>query len=251
MTDLENKILETVKMGDGRGDIPKLVYYRYLRRLEESGMSMDQAMDSISAAQVEKAMDSLCEQGYLEKQSNWNGTEMLYYVKKVEPAAQGNLMGRSNFFATVEEAYARCTQEQLEYEALNVATTIVKEVFAKMSNANQILVPILFLGAKLACAGDGELSQEEKNLADKVFGKVLSNPEMSGIYNSISAAITDEDYNLVSIITQMGHGIAMPFLKYIFCFAYIDGKFEDEVAKKLDGLFGQVLLREYFNQTGE
>ena len=55
MTDLEKKILETVKMGDGRGDLPKLVYYRYLRRLEGDGMSMDQAMNKINEAQVQEA----------------------------------------------------------------------------------------------------------------------------------------------------------------------------------------------------
>lgn len=120
-----------------------------------------------------------------------------------------------------------------------------------MPNDDRILISILFLGAKLGCAGDGKLSQEEKNIADQVFGKVLSNPEMSGIYGNISSAITDADYNLVSIITKMGNSIAMPFLKCVFCFAYIDGKFEDEVAEKLDGMFGEVLLRDYFEQTAE
>ena len=160
-------------------------------------------------------------------------------------------MARSNFFATVEDAYAKCTPEELEGEALNEAITILNEIFSKMPNGDRILVPILFLGAKLGCAGDGKLSQEEKNIADKVFGKVLSNPEMSGIYSNISSAITDADYNLVSIVTKMGNSIAMPFLKYVFCFAYVDCKFEDEVAEKLDGMFGEVLLKDYFEQTAE
>lgn len=158
---------------------------------------------------------------------------------------------RSNFFTTVEEAYAKCTPEQLICEATNEAVTLLNEVIAKMSNGDRILIPILFLGAKLGCAGDGKVSQEERNIADKVFGKVLSNPEMNGIYSNIGAAITDADYNLVSIVTKMGNSIAMPFLKYVFCFAYIDGKFEDDVAEKLDGMFGEVLLKDYFEQAAE
>jgi hypothetical protein len=158
-------------------------------------------------------------------------------------------MGRSNFFANIENSYAQATKEQLEYNAIKEATNMIRGLYSVMSNADRITVPILFLGAKLGCAGD--LTPAKKELADKVFGEIMSNPEMSKIYSVIGAPVGDADYSLVSIVAKMENDIAMPFLKYVFCFGYIDGKFEDEVANKLDGMFGMALLKDFFGQDPE
>ena len=43
----------------------------------------------------------------------------------------------------------------------------------------------------------------------------------------------------------------MSFLNFILCFAYIDGKFEDEVAERLDEIFGITLLMEFIESGME
>ena len=69
---------------------------------------------------------------------------------------------------------------------------------------------------------------------------------MEQVYESVVAAIAESDYDLVKSVIQMGDEAAFQLLRWILSFAYIDEAFEDEVAYKLDGLFGMPLMRIFF-----
>lgn len=156
-------------------------------------------------------------------------------------------MSRSNMFANHENKFEFASKEELIATALGSA----QELFEQLDGADdggQMAFMLLIIGTKLGVAGDGVINSDEKALIDEVFGRIW-NGNMSDVYDMIGTEISDDDYDMVSKITQLGNHIAMPFLYYIFSFAYIDGEFEDEVAEKLDGLFGMNFLVD-FMQSG-
>ena len=104
---------------------------------------------------------------------------------------------------------------------------------------------VIVLGTKLGVAGDGVINDIEKSLIDDIFGRIWRGP-MTDIYEVVGEEIDDNDYELVQLLTQMGNSIAMPFLHFVLSFAYIDEVFEDEIAEKLDGLFGLNLMASFF-----
>lgn len=69
---------------------------------------------------------------------------------------------------------------------------------------------------------------------------------MEQVYELLHAAIAESDYELVKSVIQMGDEAAFQLLRWTLSFAYIDEVFEDEIAYKLDGLFGMPLMRIFF-----
>ena len=56
---------------------------------------------------------------------------------------------------------------------------------------------------------------------------------------------------MVQQLIELGNSVAVPFLYYILSFAYIDGEIEDDVAEKLDNMFGMCLLEEFIQNSEE
>lgn len=155
-------------------------------------------------------------------------------------------MGRSNMFANIENKFEFAEKEEIVATALSS----LGELFEAIDQMeDQVKFGIMVIGAKLGVAGDGVLNSQEKELIDEVFGRIW-NGSMEEIYDMVGADIQESDYDLVQNITQLGNPVAMPFLYYTLSFAYIDGEIEDDVAERLDGLFGMNLLVD-FMQSGE
>ena len=155
-------------------------------------------------------------------------------------------MGRSNMFANIENKFEFAEKEVIVATALSS----LGELFEAIDQMeDQVKFGIMVIGAKLGVAGDGVLNSQEKELIDEVFGRIW-NGSMEEIYDMVGADIQESDYDLVQNITQLGNPVAMPFLYYTLSFAYIDGEIEDDVAERLDGLFGMNLLVD-FMQSGE
>ncbi len=153
---------------------------------------------------------------------------------------------RSNMFANIENKFEFAEKDEIVGTALNS----LGELFEAMdSMEDQVKFGVMVLGAKLGVAGDGVLNQPEKELIDEVFGRIW-NGSMDDIYQMVGADIEDSDYNMVEMLTKLGNPVAMPFLYYTLSFAYIDGTIEDDVAERLDGLFGMNLLADFI-QSGQ
>ncbi|MBR3818136.1 MAG: hypothetical protein IKJ41_03215 [Clostridia bacterium] len=149
---------------------------------------------------------------------------------------------RSNMFATVENKFKSATEDEI----IEIALSSSSDVLSQMENFNDnTKFGTILVGTKLGVAGDGTINSKEKMLIDEVFGKIWNGP-MEQIYDIVSEAIGDGDYDIVQNIVQLSNQIAIPFLHYILSFAYIDETFEDEVAEKLDNLFGMNLMVDFF-----
>lgn len=156
-------------------------------------------------------------------------------------------MSRSNIFANIENEFENATKEQI------MATAVYKfgEILQAASgfDANSLFA-IQVLGAKLGVAGDGKINDQEKELIDDVFSRSYQGP-IEEVYELVGAEIKESDYKAVEMLTKLGNPVAMPFLYYVLSFAYIDGVIEDEVAERLDSIFGMNLLADFFMSGAE
>lgn len=149
---------------------------------------------------------------------------------------------RSKFFAYLENEFELAEEEDI------VATAIatIEELVGKLpSFDDKTKFAIAVTGAKLGVSGDGQINAREKLLIDTVFGQFWKG-SIEQVYELLGATIAESDYELVKSVIQMGDEAAFQLLRWILSFAYIDEVFEDEVANKLDGLFGMTLMRIFF-----
>ena len=149
---------------------------------------------------------------------------------------------RSNLFANIENKFEFADKDTIA----GMAVSALQELIPALPGLDtQTIFGIILAGTKLGVAGDGKINAEEKWLIDEIFGQIWKGP-MEQIYDALNEPITDYEYDVTTQITQLGNAAAMPFLHLILSFAYIDEVFEDEIAEKLDGLFGLNLMMEFF-----
>lgn len=154
---------------------------------------------------------------------------------------------RSNMFANIENKFEFAEKDEI----VGTALSSLGELYEALgSMEDRLKFGIMVIGAKLGVAGDGVLNQQEKELIDEVFG-LIWNRSMDEIYQMVGADIGDDDYNAVEMLTNLGNAVAMPFLYFALSFAYIDGTIEDDVAERLDGLFGINLLADFIESGQE
>ena len=154
---------------------------------------------------------------------------------------------RSNIFANIENKFAFASEEEIIETALSSMGELIGEL---SSFDDKIKFYIVILGAKLGVAGDGKINDKEKMLIDTVLDQIW-NGDKEEIYKLVGEALEDSDYGFVENLIQLGNSVAMPLLYYILSFAYIDGVFEDDVAEKLDSLFGMTLMMDFFDSDME
>ena len=150
---------------------------------------------------------------------------------------------RNNLFANMENKFEFATEEEITETALSSLSELVGEI-SYMNDQTKFGIAVL--GAKLGVSGDGMANEKEKRLVDEVFGRIWNGP-MELIYEMVRTAPDDSDYDLIKKLTQLGNSVAIPFLHFILSFAYIDGVFEDDIAEKLDSLFGMNLMAAFID----
>ena len=156
-------------------------------------------------------------------------------------------MARSNMFANMENQFEFCDTEEITEKTLQGYAGVIGELGDNFEG--DVMFMTLILAAKLGVASKcGTLNSKEKALVDSVFGQVW-NGDMEEVYDMVAKEITDNDYNLVEMLAQMGNNVALPFLYMVLGFAYIDEKVNDQIMEKLDGMFGMNLLA-LFMQSG-
>jgi hypothetical protein len=146
-------------------------------------------------------------------------------------------------FANLENQFKHASKEELVSTAVGSALELHKAL-DNGDNGGKTAFMFLIIGTRIGVSGDGVINSDEKALIEEVFGKLWQG-DMSTIYDMIGTKSSEGDYEIVSDIVKLGNHIAMPFLRYILSFAYIDGVLEDEVAEKLDSLFGVNFLADF------
>lgn len=155
----------------------------------------------------------------------------------------------SEQLAGIDKRFKRATKEELIERALDSARKII-ESFRGDNQGKEVSLRLLVFGAKLGLAGDGVLNEEEREFVERVFGTIVDG-DISDIYDRIGNEIDDSDYELVRVLTKKGNNVVMPFLHFILSFAYIDHKMEEEVAKRLEVLFGLNVFAEVIQDDQE
>ena len=156
-------------------------------------------------------------------------------------------MARSNLFANIENKFEFADKETITQMALESSYDLIMALEDAGDNTR---FAACLVAAKLGVAGDGTISDEEKELIEEVFGRFVKSP-ISQVIALIGEEIEEKDYEVVQMFTKLGNDVAMPLLHLILSFAYIDGEIEDDVAQRLDGIFGMNLLVGFFQSDEE
>lgn len=153
---------------------------------------------------------------------------------------------RSNIFANLESRFWDADEQTLIDTALSALSDMLAEIPGQKV---ETLISLTFLGARLVVAGRSTLNEKERTVINgvfSVFGELFKD-SMETLYPIICQEVSEEDYTMTSTLTKLGNDFAIPFLHFILSIAYADGVFEDEVAERLDGIFGVNLLGLFFD----
>lgn len=154
-------------------------------------------------------------------------------------------MGRSNMFANIENTFQFASKEEI----IDIALTSVAELSEgceEVGFGENTFRNLLLLGVKMGVAREGNLNDDEKDIIDGVFGKLI-NGGLDVIYGIANEKSSENDYVLLEQIVQVGNVVAMPLLYYILALAYVDGTIEEDFAERLDSIYGTNLLIEFMN----
>lgn len=155
---------------------------------------------------------------------------------------------RSNLFQNAERRFKDCGAEEITERTLDAVANMVEAMRDCDASDGTIISFLLYAAMIGVSCQDGELSEEEKALADETIGRA-TDMDQETLYTFLSAGADDEWEEVVRQLPSLGTGIAMPFLDIVLGFAYIDGEADDDVLDRLDGLMGTSLLAA-FAQSG-
>ena len=150
------------------------------------------------------------------------------------------IMATENIFNSLANQF----KNKSESEILSMAMDLRREfviVISQATNSNVILKSLL-LAAAIGVEGK-QLNDKEKRLVDVFFNDICTN--MESIYDVITEPLTEENWERIKVLSTVGVAAGMPFLKLILCFAYVDGFLSDEIAEKLEQVFGLILSAAY------
>lgn len=227
MTAKEQVVYDIVRKHDDGIGVPAVTYY-YHYFAEQYEKDEERTIDK---KEFERTVESLCQQGYLEKSKSFAGDDI--YTTKTENQKQAS--SRSEMFAEIEGKFKNASEEEITEIALAALPATYQELPEAWSDEARFY--FLVLGVRLGVIGDGLVNDKEQKLIDTVFSTFFSVPEE--LINSIvSEPLNEKAYELLRSAVMLGNDVAMPFLHFILSFAYIDGVFEDEVAEEIDGIYG-------------
>ena len=152
-------------------------------------------------------------------------------------------MSTGNFFNDLVNQI----KSKTESEILSIATDSMREFIpaSQMTDAKRIF-QVLLLAATIGVEGKKQLNAKEKRLIDDFFGDLCS--DISIVYEFIAQPITEKEWGVLEMFPNMGGvAVGLPLLKLILCFAFVDGKLSNDIAEKLENIFGIVLLGNFFN----
>lgn len=150
------------------------------------------------------------------------------------------IMATENIFNSLANQF----KNKSESEILSMAMDLRREfviVISQATNSNVIFKSLL-LAAAIGVEGK-QLNDKEKRLVDVFFNDICTN--MESIYDVIAEPLTEENWERIKVLSTVGVAAGMPFLKLILCFAYVDGFLSDEIAEKLEQVFGLILSAAY------
>lgn len=226
MTDRERKVYEAVKKDDSKGrGLPADFYYML------GGLDSEMTLD-----EVKECLCSLCEQEELVELMAISGPVYAVNRKKKESSAQGN------FFAALMEKFAAMEQQTL---IASTAEALQQWINASgMTDGNRIMQTMI-ISASVGIGGVAALSEKQKIVADAVFATVYKG-EMEIVYPLLCAPVDDNSYGLLEMFCSIGKdAVGVPLLHYVLGFAYADGGLTPESAKRLEEIFGAVLLIDF------
>ena len=168
-------------------------------------------------------------------------------------------MGRSNSFAQIEKEVKELKKDQL-LEYVGIACEKITDqgnYFAKKLGKNDekvmnIIASSILLGMRIAVMDDGVLGQEEERFVKRFMEEILKSSYDDVVKKDISRPLDEKDYNALNLVLSLLPDIepdwGVNYLRFILGLAYCDGKFEEKVAEKLDGIFGLSILKAFIHQ---
>ncbi len=149
---------------------------------------------------------------------------------------------RSKGFRELENKYKNLSDDEI----FTLARDSINQVISTKKLPPQMDSVLMLLGAKVGIDSDGILHYKEKELIDFIMADTFGD-DIDEIHDKLCYPVVYMDFLLVDRVSQLGAEVAIPFLNYILCFAYIDGVIDDCTAEILDNIFDIVYIEDFFN----
>lgn len=159
------------------------------------------------------------------------------------------MYSRSNMFANLENEFEFASKYEVEQKAKESVVLLIRAL-KDLGVNDKVIFGTLIQAISLGTLGDGRISDEEEELIVGAFSPFY-NGTRAELMELFGEEIDESIYENARLIDKLGPNVALPFLRVVLGFAYIDGVFEDDVAKKLDGIFGMSLLAAFFASGAE
>lgn len=127
--------------------------------------------------------------------------------------------------------------DKIKCSSIDEKKIIVIEAVREMGKdaiLSGMMTELVMIGAKLGIAGR-TLSELDKQFIDYVFSTIGSGTD-EGLYKIITGPLQSGDLDVLSIMKKLGKKTPIPFIKYVLCFAYVDGIPDKEVYERLKQL---------------
>lgn len=111
------------------------------------------------------------------------------------------------------------------------------------------LFQTLILAAATGLNGAKKLTFAQKELVNHIFGRIYRG-SLGDVYAMLRTEIGESTYAQLQSFCRSGSDRAgIPLLKFILCFAYIDGALDPQIARRLDAIFGMALVVHFMNDN--
>lgn len=239
LNETERKILNLIKeYDDGRGlpaDFYSMTY------------SMENPDDTISEEAFLNILQKLVDAGKLKNAGTSAAGDELYRIAD-ESEDVNQSSSRGNFFANLEREFREADPDQLVILCQEAMDDFIPA--SGMTDVQRIF-QALVMAANIGTEGTGSLNDSEKALVDAIFGKILTSP-MEPVYEMLSQPVNEQMFSMMELFCRLGGAaVGIPILRFILSFAYADKKLSDQMAEKLESVFGTVLLMDFFSSDPE
>lgn len=157
-------------------------------------------------------------------------------------------MSTGNILRRIENQFIGASTQEIVQIANNAMTAFLQA--AQLTDPKTAFMAMVMI-ARIGLEAEDCLTQQQMDFAKENLSTFYTGP-MDTIYPMLTGDIANEEYQLLENFCKLGQEqIGIPLLYYILSFAYCDGSPSPALEKKLEEIFGTVLLIGFMRNGAE
>lgn len=160
-------------------------------------------------------------------------------------------MSRGNMFQNEANKIINASYDEVKEMAID-QIAVIYSVLSNGDFINGDFINIITISAMIGFMDDGHVSPQEERFFTDLMDTILEGSEISidikALCQSFNKTPVQKAKEAVEVFENLLQvpALALACFRLILCFAYIDKKFEDSFAAKVESTFGIVLMADFF-----